>query len=519
MNRTTSLHPLAVACVAIAAGLAGCGGGASSADADISAPAETQLPAQDVEASLQGESLLRVAKSGAGHVRAQPAGIDCGIDCDATYDTGAIITLAATASNGAEFEGWGGACSGAQSTCNVNLKDSLTVTVSFNSQADANASVDELIASMPSNSWKALPFTQMKDVCPLPYRSYTCESVMAAWSGGAYDQKRDRMIVYGGGHGDSWYNNIFAFDLPTMQWYRLSEMSTATGTTPGEGWRDIRVESCGFYPKGELSLPSSVMKDAYVDPAMCDSEVVASQLDFQQPRSSHTYGKFFVDRINDRYCYMGGGYYPSAQTFSPRVVCFDPVARRWSRASDQPMNVRGRGQTAEDALGGIWYFTDSSGPIARFDPSANTWATFGGVHADAGGGADIDRARGHYYVLASVEEDQHVLRRWDLSQPGAQAARVHPTEVTAANETPAGLGTRPGFVYADDKDRFYAWGGGRDIYVFDPSSQHWSRRQATGDDPGEQQNWGTYGRFRYSATRKVFVLANRTTQNVFIYKP
>ncbi|MEN3293595.1 MAG: hypothetical protein V7642_2848, partial [Burkholderiales bacterium] len=36
---------------------------------------------------------------------------------------------------------------------------------------------------------------------------------------------------------------------------------------------------------------------------------------------------------------------------------------------------------------------------------------------------------------------------------------------------------------------------------------------------GVQQTWGTYGRFRYSPSRNVFVLVNDTNQNVFIYKP
>lgn len=505
----------------MAALLGGCGGGSSAPAGDGSAAdgsANASSPEPSVVRPLEQTPILRVAKAGAGQVKAMPAGIDCGAECDAAYGTGAVVTLAASAATGSDFEGWGGACSGAQSTCKVTLTDSITVTVSFVSQLDARSSVDDIIAAMPSNSWKALPNTQMKDVCPLPYQKYACENVMAAWSGGAYDAKRDRLIVYGGGHEDSWYNNIFAFDLPTMQWHRLNEMSTATGTEPGIGWKDPRVESCGFYPKGEVTLPGGMMRGAYVDPAMCDSEIVSSQLDDQQPRSSHTYGKVFVDRINDRYCYMGGSYYPSAQTSSPRVVCFDPVTRRWSRAADQPANVGGSGQAAEDGRGRIWYLTNASGPIARFDPSANAWSTFGSVHGDAGGGADIDRAHDHYYVLAPVD-DKHVLRRWDLARLGVGSSRELPIEVTGVNETPSGLGARPGFVYADDRDRFYAWGGGRDVHVFDPASRRWTRQQATGDDPGDAQKWGTFGRFRYSAARRVFVLANSTMQNVFIYKP
>jgi hypothetical protein len=38
---------------------------------------------------------------------------------------------------------------------------------------------------------------------------------MAAWGGGAHDTKRDRLIVWGGGHGDYGGNELYAFDVNT----------------------------------------------------------------------------------------------------------------------------------------------------------------------------------------------------------------------------------------------------------------------------------------------------------------
>ena len=386
--------------------------------------------------------------------------------------------------------------------------------------ATTTQALAQIVAAMPPNSWKALPNTKMKDVCPTPYNAYACESVVAAWSGADFDQRRDRMVVYGGGHGDSWYNNLFVFDLGTLSWQRLTEMSAgATGSKPGAGWNDSRLESCGFYPKAAPVLPPEVMKGAYVDYAKCFTEPVRSQLDLQQPRSSHTYGKVFVDRLNDRYCYLGGSYYPGAQTQSPAVVCYDLARRQWRHVADRPPAALGRGDTALDAAGKVWYLTAEGGHVTRYDPVGNGWQTYGYLNYQAGGGADIDRRRNQFHVLVQLADGRHVLRRWNLNSADSLRARPTYAEPAVTGTAPSGVGPRPGMVYADARDRFFLWGGGRDVYSLDPATLDWRRHTATGDDPGPQQRWGTYGRLRYSTRHGVLVLVNKTTQDVFIYKP
>ena len=179
----------------------------------------------------------------------------------------------------------------------------------------------------------------------------------------------------------------------------------------------------------------------------------------------------------------------------------------------------GRGQTAIDAFGHVWFLTGEQGYIGEYDPVANSWKTYGYNNYDAGGGTDIDRRRNHLYVMHPKSDSSYSVRRWDLNSPASLSVRPTYTEIGVTGIAPTGLGTRPGFIYADAHDRFFAWGGGRDVYTFDPATAQWNRFAASGDDPGLQQRWGTYGRFRYSPSRGVFVLVNDVNQNVFIYKP
>jgi hypothetical protein len=52
------------------------------------------------------------AGSGTGTVTSNPAGIDCGATCSASFASGAVVDLTATPATGSTFVGWSGDCSG-----------------------------------------------------------------------------------------------------------------------------------------------------------------------------------------------------------------------------------------------------------------------------------------------------------------------------------------------------------------------------------------------------------------------
>lgn len=55
---------------------------------------------------------MHVQVTGEGDVRSDPAGIDCGQTCDATFATGVSARLVATPRAGSRFDGWSGECTG-----------------------------------------------------------------------------------------------------------------------------------------------------------------------------------------------------------------------------------------------------------------------------------------------------------------------------------------------------------------------------------------------------------------------
>jgi hypothetical protein len=70
------------------------------------------------------------AGAGAGVVTSNPAGIDCGGTCSASFDQGAVVVLRAAPAAGSAFAGWSGACSGT-ADCALSVDATKAVTATF----------------------------------------------------------------------------------------------------------------------------------------------------------------------------------------------------------------------------------------------------------------------------------------------------------------------------------------------------------------------------------------------------
>jgi hypothetical protein len=75
--------------------------------------------------------VVALTGTGAGAVRSDPAGVDCGATCQVSVAYGTTVVLTASALPGSSFAGWSGACSGSAPACAVDMSAARTVGAVF----------------------------------------------------------------------------------------------------------------------------------------------------------------------------------------------------------------------------------------------------------------------------------------------------------------------------------------------------------------------------------------------------
>lgn len=344
-------------------------------------------------------------------------------------------------------------------------------------QSASLLAADHSIDALPPGHWYEVRNSRLAAVAPTPVPpgSNGVASVMDAWSGGAYDSKRDRLIVWGGGHGNYSGNEIYVFQLSTFTWKRLTDPSSNVG---GD-------ESGGYYPDG-------------------------------RPRSRHSYN--FIEYIPppiDRFCSFGaGGTYPTSSVSVPNVDCFDFDTLRWERKSDAPKAGTytriGSLAVYDAASGKVFLQTGLRGTLSSYDPKADTWRL-----------EDEDSFMEHE-VTAAVDPERRTMvaigggRQYVLDLKRAWTGF---RALDAAGDSAIVKAQNPGLAFDPIGKQFVAWAGGAEVYVLDPGSAHWKKVPARNRvSPGPQAEAGTYGRFRYVPSKDLFILVNRVDGNVFFYK-
>ncbi|MEK6627349.1 MAG: hypothetical protein AABY53_01890, partial [Bdellovibrionota bacterium] len=76
--------------------------------------------------------------------------------------------------------------------------------------------------------WTQLANTKIRPVCPVGSFG-DCGGVTQAWNSAVFDSKRNRLIVWGGGHQDYFGNEIYALNLSAtpITMTRINNPSTA----------------------------------------------------------------------------------------------------------------------------------------------------------------------------------------------------------------------------------------------------------------------------------------------------
>jgi len=340
--------------------------------------------------------------------------------------------------------------------------------------------------SLQAGYWLEIPESQLQLVIPsnVPPGVEGAAAVMTSWSGGVYDSRRDRLVVWGGGHNAYSGNEIYSFDIKAYnetgatQWERLTEPSTNVAG----------IESSGVYPDG-------------------------------LPRSRHTYNYIeYLPNIDKFVSFGGHGQYSSGQVGDSKVHTFDFDNNTWD-SSREPVPSGGSRISSfaayDSKTGNAWYHSTERGRLSRYDPLTDTWTQ----HA-----SEVVS----YYATPAIDPERHIMVAvggyggvrqilvWDLDNPD-----VAPYTPETSGDTTLEYKNSSGFEYDPVLKKFVGWRSGSDVYVLDPDTWNWTKivaAPANTVQPTSGEARGTYGRFRYVPSLNVYIVVNRINENIFVYK-
>ncbi len=336
------------------------------------------------------------------------------------------------------------------------------------------------IDNLQPGHWYRVPNSKMEQVAPpvIPPGSVGVRGVMDAWNGGAYDSIRDRLIVWGGGHNDYSGNELYAFDVNSERWIRLTDPS------------DPVEPEVLYYPDG-------------------------------RPTSRHTYSSLVFAPNVDRFFSMGTGaaYGPTGYKNGKNIDAFDFNTNTWStNVGTIPDTGNSLSVVAayDPVTGYIWTnSTLNGGRLVKYDPVTRTSTAHAYKSMEYYGTAAIDSKR-HIMVSIGGYGGQRQFLVWDLNNPDNP-----PTSPSTSGPNFLESAQAPGFDYDPVSDRFVAWDGGTSVYLLDPDTWTWTRVDAASTNtvtPTSPEPRGTYGRFRYIPSKNAFIVVNRTSDDVYYYK-
>lgn len=348
--------------------------------------------------------------------------------------------------------------------------------------------IPNAIDSLAAGEWMEIPDSTIRPQFPAVSPGGTSAAVIGAWSGGAFDTKRDRLIIWGGGHGDYAGNEIYVFDMNTLKWTRISEPSAVP---PG-----VSEFRSGYYPDGG-------------------------------PVSRHTYNYIqYLPAPVDRFCTFGGaGFWQSGQYGSDHTDCFDFDKKVWEtqKFPATPSADIGSNTAYDPVTQSLWQhggYADRG--MSRLDLKTGLWTQLWTSFSNAGYTLGYNRTSEIDPInrkMVAVGAGKVIV--WDLN---VITGTNYGTEITTTGpqDVVMGAGGNPGFVYVPELRAFVGWAGGPNLFKFDIATKVWTALPTLSSSkalpPQTQTNWGTYGRMRYSPNKKAIVLVHAVDSNVLVYK-
>ncbi len=343
------------------------------------------------------------------------------------------------------------------------------------------------LPSLQPGQWYEVPGSDLLQVAPSPRPPGNIVNVMRAWSGGAFDSRRDRLLVWGGGHADYGGNELYAFSLASLSWQRLTDPSFLASNYDfaAHGW----INGSDTYPDG-------------------------------RPASRHTYAglAYLASPFDLLFANSGSVYRNGNSKRSTWLFDLASGSHAWHRKSPKPGTAYEGVVAAYDPVGRkVW--VQSHYHLYSYDLATDRWQTRSAYLSSSGCGGSLP-----HYMNGAIDPDHRIFLLigagcafyYDISGNGNLVRH----QLGGTGDSSVKNGVAPGLAYDSQAGVFLAWNGGTSVYSIDlrGSTPVWTRHSGQGANPGAPAANGTYGRFQYSPASNLLVLVNDVASNVFLYR-
>jgi Dockerin type I domain len=291
-----------------------------------------------------------------------------------------------------------------------------------------------------------------------PWHGYEgLPGIMNDWGSAVYDTLRHRLAVWGGGHSGYAGNEIYVFDVETLQWSRITNPTV-----------DVSITGTTLYTDGK-------------------------------PRSRETYNYLQYVPVLDRMVSFGGGNLYPCCIYTLETAAFNFATLNWDTTTYAARPDSGSPFSSiaavDDATGHVWFIGLGLVTLQEFDPLANQWTTHAEDELLLYRNGAIDPIRRKFVYFGGGAGTIAL----SLNQPD-----VSPTLQPTSGDTAIEATEWPGFVY-DPVRKVLVW----TRIPADPSNTV---------VPTPRNPNGTNGRFRYVPSKDVYILVNNVSENVYFYR-
>jgi hypothetical protein len=356
--------------------------------------------------------------------------------------------------------------------------------------------------AMPVGTWAAVSQNRLADVDPakdstanpvypsMPQwtgnNGHAC--VIECWNGGAFATRlgtKGSLLAWGGGHAGYYGNEVYAFDMQSRLWTRLSNPYP----TPSFPVTD------GIWPDGSPGVPHTYAQVGY---HAGTNSLVSTQ----------------TEKNN-----LGGG-------VVPMVVFFDLTTKTWRRGPIAPSHIQYGGWAVYDISRDAWWTEggDSGGNFGKFamngDGTAGTWTMYPPKFNSLDAMAERDPLN-DIIVMTHFERGTEMYGL-DLTNPGGA-----PVLLTQGGSPPSRRG-RHGWEWSALRQAFIYWRQGGDVYQVKLQGSNWRTgtwvwerltMPANAVIPADPSP-GVYNRFRVATydDAEVAVVVNDTAGPVYAFR-